>query len=75
MFKVGHEVLTRYGVGVVVCVGRVKPHVYVRVHSRPHGIFMLDAADVEALAGPEEEAAFEADAWASEGDGRKAHVA
>jgi hypothetical protein len=75
MFKVGHEVLTRYGAGVVVCVGRVKPHVYVRVHSRPHGIFMLDAADVRAAVSPEEEAALEADAWASEEDGRKAQVA
>jgi hypothetical protein len=50
MFKVGQEVCTRYGAGVVVCVGRVKPTVYVRVHARPHGIFMLSASDVRLAA-------------------------
>jgi hypothetical protein len=45
MFKVGEEVNTRYGPGVVVCVGSVKPHVYVRVDSRS-AIYMFNESDV-----------------------------
>lgn len=45
MFKVGEEVNTRYGPGVVVCVGTLKPHVYVRVDSRS-AIYMFQESDV-----------------------------
>ncbi len=48
MFNIGQEVNTRYGVGTVVCVSSVNPHVYVRLRSRS-GIFMLEESDVAAI--------------------------
>lgn len=48
MFRPGEQVNTRYGLGVVICVGAVKPHVYVRIDSRA-GIYMFDQSDVSAV--------------------------
>lgn len=54
MFKIGEEVNTRYGPGVVVCVGTLKPHVYVRVDSRS-AIYMFEESDVSADSAHREE--------------------
>jgi hypothetical protein len=51
MFRVGQAVNTKYGSGVVVCVGSRKPRVYVRVPSRSGGscLYVFDATDVSAI--------------------------
>lgn len=48
MFRVGQKVDTKYGQGIVICVGAVKPHIYVRVDSRST-IYMLNEFDVTAI--------------------------
>jgi len=48
MFSVGQKVDTKYGQGIIICVGAVKPHIYVRVDSRST-IYMLNELDVTAV--------------------------
>lgn len=46
MLKVGQEIRTKYGSGVIVCVSSRNPHVYVRVHSRSNNIYVLNVIDI-----------------------------
>jgi len=48
MLSAGQEVTTKYGDGVVVSVGAVKPHVYVRIHSSSR-IYVLDSTDISEI--------------------------
>ena len=45
MFTVGQEVSTKYGQGVVVCVGSIKPHVHVRMHSSSQ-VYILNMSQI-----------------------------
>jgi transcriptional regulator with XRE-family HTH domain len=45
MFTVGQEVSTKYGQGVVVCVGSIKPHVHVRMHSSSQ-VYILNMSKI-----------------------------
>lgn len=45
MFAVGQEVSTKYGPGTVVCIGTVKPHVHVRLHSSSQ-IYILNTSQI-----------------------------
>lgn len=45
MVAIGQEVSTKYGVGTVVCVGTVKPHVHVRLHSSSQ-IYILNMSQI-----------------------------
>jgi transcriptional regulator with XRE-family HTH domain len=45
MFTVGQEVNTKYGPGIIVCVGSVKPHVHVRLRSSSQ-IYILNMSQV-----------------------------
>lgn len=47
MFEVGQRVNTKYGDGTVICVGSVKPHVYVRMHARADAIYIMNIRDVK----------------------------
>ena len=46
MFEVGQRVNTKYGDGTVICVGVVKPHVYVRMHTRSNAIYIMNIRDI-----------------------------
>lgn len=46
MFKVGQEIKTRYGSGVIVYVSSRNPHIYVRVRSRSNNIYVLNVIDI-----------------------------
>src|SRR5262245_51444191 len=48
MFAEGQYVNTKYGVGTVVQVGAVKPHLYVRIDSNSQ-IYLLSDSDVVAV--------------------------
>lgn len=45
MFAIGQEVSTKYGIGTVVCVGTVKPHIHVRLHSSSQ-IYILNMSQI-----------------------------
>jgi transcriptional regulator with XRE-family HTH domain len=45
MFAIGQEVTTKYGPGTVICVGTVKPHVHVRLHSSSQ-IYILNMSQI-----------------------------
>src|SRR5215510_12257750 len=49
MLNAGQEVNTKYGEGVVVSVGAVHPHEFVRIHSNSR-IYIFNSADVEVEA-------------------------
>jgi hypothetical protein len=49
MFEVGQRVNTKYGDGTVICVGRVKPHVYVRMHARSNAIYIMNIRDLTRI--------------------------
>ena len=46
MLNVGQEIDTKYGAGEVICIGRCKPHVYVRLHSRPNCVYVFNLTDL-----------------------------
>jgi hypothetical protein len=46
MLNVGQEIDTKYGAGEVICIGRCKPHVYVRLHSRPNCVYVFNFTDL-----------------------------
>lgn len=48
MFRVGQKVNTKYGLGVVVCIGRNKPQVYVRMYSNLQ-LYILDMTSVATI--------------------------
>jgi hypothetical protein len=50
MFKVGQEITTKYGSGVIVYVSSRNPHVYVRVRSRSNNIYVLNLIDINEKA-------------------------
>src|SRR5215813_8623059 len=52
MFTVGQEVSTRYGAGTVVCVGSIKPMLYVRLHGSSE-VYVLDHSQVDQQNRPE----------------------
>lgn len=52
MFTVGQEVSTRYGVATVVCIGSVKPMLYVRLHGSSE-VYVLDHSQVDQPNQPE----------------------
>jgi hypothetical protein len=49
MIEVGQRVKTKYGDGTVICVGSVKPHVYVRMHTRSNAIYIMKIGDVTGV--------------------------
>lgn len=49
MFEVGQRVNTKYGDGTVICVGCVKPHIYVRMHTRSNAIYIMDISDLTRI--------------------------
>jgi transcriptional regulator with XRE-family HTH domain len=45
MFNIGQEVSTKYGAGTIICIGRIKPLLYVRLHASSE-VYVLNKSQI-----------------------------